>query len=813
GDRTILYSELLQAISFFSKIYTIKKKSTAVIFAENRPEWCFSFYSLVLNKAIPVPVDFMSKADDLAYIMNDNKPEVIFYSDNTKAEMEKALKKVKHKVKKINLDSLKKDYSKEKIKEIPLPAPHDVFAILYTSGTTGSPKGVMLTWDNLLANIESVSGEVPIFIPDDVFIILLPLHHILPLVSTMIAALYLGAEMAFCPGFTGDEIMGTLQKHKVTMFIGVPRLYLMIMKGIREKINASIIKKTVFRLAGLINSKSFSKKIFHEVHEKFGGHIRYFVAGGAALDRSVGRDFTTLGFDIMEGFGLTETAPMISAPRPGQIKIGTVGLPIIRNEVKIVDGEILAKGRNVMKGYYKKKKETDEVLIDGWFHTGDLGEFDKDGYLKITGRKKEIIVLPNGKKINPNEVEMKLQSYTDKVADVAVLMKDNILQAIIKPEINKMESDEVVNIEEFFKNDLIKKYNNEVAPYKKIMKMHLTTQDIPRTRLGKVQRFKLEELIDDKNKKFEKATDPLSNEYRILKKYLEKETGKKIFADDHLEVDLGLDSLDKISLLVFIKSEFGIEMAESDFSSASTPRLICSFINDYEGKKISPKKTNWSALLKNIADVKLPRSRFPHLAVKNILQFVIYLYSGFRIKAAGEENIPASPYIISANHQSHLDALLIYAVLKNRILRKTYVFAKEKHFKSWWRKFYANRGNVIIMDVQKDIFDSIQKMAQVLKSGSNLIIFPEGTRSNDGIPGNFKKTFAILSREMNVPIVPVAIDGSYKAWKAGSRFIKPFRHIDVKFLVPVYPDKKMSYDEISDKVRSRIVENLTLPKK
>jgi long-chain acyl-CoA synthetase len=339
--------------------------------------------------------------------------------------------------------------------------------IIYTSGTTGSPKGVMLSFENLYANIDSVVN-VGIYTEENTVMVLLPIHHILPLLGSVIAPLSVNATIAMTPSMMTDDILKTLADNRVAIIIGVPRFYEVIRKGIMDKINASAVTRILFRTARAINSMSFSRKLFNKVHQRFGGNVKYMVSGGAALDLEIGRDFRTLGFDILEGYGMTEAAPMITFPRPGNVRLGTTGQALTGTEIKIVKGEICARGRNIMQGYYNRPEETAAVLKGGWLHTGDLGELDGKGFLSITGRKKDIIVLPNGKNINPAEIEEKIMASSQLIQEAEVYLKDRKLQMLLR--FGRSDLTGNAESEQRLAYELVSQYNRSVSPYKKIMR-------------------------------------------------------------------------------------------------------------------------------------------------------------------------------------------------------------------------------------------------------------------------------------------------------------------------------------------------------
>ncbi len=315
-DQKINYNQLINNVNSFSTLLTSANLSKVAIFSENRFEWVYAFYSVWIKKAVTVPIDFMSSAEDVAFILNDCRPEAVFYSNGTKEVFEKAVEQLNYKIEKINLDEIKIEESNASV-TFPETNPNDTAVIIYTSGTTGSPKGVMLSYDNLLVNIEAVTTDVEIYKNEDRVMILLPLHHIFPLVGTLVAPISVGATVVFSPSMASEDIMATLQQG-ISIIIGVPRLYNLIRKGIKDKINKSGIAKFLFKIAEKKNSLSFSRKIFGSVQRKFGGKIKYMVCGGAAFDKEVCKDYLTLGFEVLEGFGMTECAPMITFTRPGR---------------------------------------------------------------------------------------------------------------------------------------------------------------------------------------------------------------------------------------------------------------------------------------------------------------------------------------------------------------------------------------------------------------------------------------------------------------------------------------------------------------
>ena len=804
-ESKISYKDLLKNINYYSTLFKAEDTTKVAIFSENRPEWAYSFYASWKNDSIVVPVDFMAPAPEVAYILNDCRPEVVFCSRENARIFEETKPLLEYEPKVHIFEDQKYKYAHYEPELISEKDAQETAVIIYTSGTTGSPKGVMLAYDSLLANIEAVTEDIPIYKEGRNVMVLLPLHHIFPLIGSMVAPLMVNSTTAFAASMTSEDIIGTLQNNSVAIVIGVPRLYAAIRKGIMDKINASAVTRLLFKMAEKINSRGFSKKLFGKVHEKFGGNIHYLVCGGAKLDEDMARDYRTLGFEMLEGFGMTEAAPMITFTRPGHWKIGSAGQAMPCLEVETRDGEVVAKGRNIMQGYYNRPEETADVLKDGWLHTGDIGHIDKEGFLHITGRKKEIIVLSNGKNINPEEIENKIAMMSPLIAEAGVFMKDDALQAAIFPDFRRIKEEGIQNMEEYFRWEVIDKYNRQTAPYKKIGKILLLKDELPKTRLGKVQRFKLVDLSEEiSNSKKKMAPEPDDEEYQVIKDFLAEQTRKDIFPEDHLEIDLGLDSLDKVSLVTFLESSFGIKTDEDLLINYPTIEKLSAYMKEKKNK-ISVEAVKWAEIFKEKVDLKLPKTWFTTNLLKNTSKWFFKTY--FRFKGEGMENIPSGPVILAPNHQSFFDGLFVSALLKNKVMKNTYFYAKEKHVRNPLIRAFANRNNIIVMDINKDLKQSLQKLAEVLKKGKNIMIFPEGTRSRTGKLGNFKKAFAILSKEMNVPVVPVSIKGAFEALPKGSIIPRPFKKINIKFHNPVFPEG-LSYEELINNVSVELATEL-----
>lgn len=816
-DREVTFSKMLKHINVYASMTPDTKGERILIFADNSEAWIYAFYSVWANGGIPVPVDASSTVSDVAYIIKDCAPTFIWTNASKVNTVNEALEKTAHKASVLIVEDVLNTPTTEQKARVEYRE-KDTAVIIYTSGTTGSPKGVMLSFENIMTNLKAVIHEVPIFTPDRRTLILLPLHHVLPLVGTIIMPMYAGGGVAICPSMSGPDIMATLQRGKIAIMIGVPRLWQTLYGGIKKKLDEKWITRQLFNLCSKVNSLAFSRFIFAAVHKKMGGHIKYFVSGGAPLERDIALGLQTLGLELLEGYGMTEAAPMIAFTRPGDLVPKCVGLPLNCMDVKIKDGEICAKGPNIMQGYYNRPEETAAVVdAEGYLHTGDLGHIDEKGRIYITGRSKEIIVLSNGKNVQPAEIEYKLETYTERVKEAAVVQDGDMLKAIIVPQspwADKMSDEEV---HEALKREVLEPYNLTVTNYKKLMSHMVYRGELPRTKLEKLQRFKLKDIINEssKNREIEESTNrqiddsknreieesPLSEEFSILKEYIESEKNITVRPTDHIETDLAMDSLDMVSLEGFIQQTFGTTVKSA--SMPSYPNILAMAEHIAESKtRMEVEVEDWGKFLNSdTSALELPRASFMMSFLSGLSKILLKLYN--RLDIRGVENIPTSgPFIIAPNHQSFLDGPIVTTGLSSTVLRNTYSYATEDHVKGSLARYVARNSNIILME-RANLRDSILKMAKVLRQGNNLMIFPEGHRSKTPQMGAFKKTFAILSTELNVPIIPVRITGAFDALPRSSFFVKPSK-ITVEYLPAIYPDKSLSYDELSGQVKKSI---------
>jgi len=469
----------------------IKNQDRCLLLSENRPEWLISDLAIMNAGGISVPI-FTTYADsDYKYILEDCKPSVIIVSNQT--QFDKIKNYINSEIKliisfeKINYSSLIfeeifKDINHLNFKENKTISRNSIACIIYTSGTSGNPKGVMLSHGGILSNCEGALDVLKPITGDNeiVFLTWLPLSHSYEHTVQFIQIL-LGAKIYYAESL--DKLIPNMNIAKPTIMTAVPRFYqnlfnkinlnFKIQKGLKKilinkTIELGIKKLNNLKLSLIENILNFFCEVLvrKKIRNQFGGHLRAFVSGGGALDKNIGEFLNAIGLPTLQGYGLTEASPVVSCNLPNKIKIETVGPIFSTNQVKIAqDGEILVKGENIMIGYWNKKKETDEVIKDGWLHTGDIGELDEEGYLKITDRKKDIIVNFGGENISPVKIENLLCLNEHIKQSFVYGDKKNYLVAILVVE-------QSFNLEEDIKI-YIKKLNESLSSIEKIKKYFL----------------------------------------------------------------------------------------------------------------------------------------------------------------------------------------------------------------------------------------------------------------------------------------------------------------------------------------------------
>lgn len=805
-NNHINYIDLVNNIKYYSDNFiNLEENKFGLIIMENRPEWIYSFFTIWDKNSAAIAIDAQSSPKEILYVLEDSNPDIIMCSNETEKNILEAISNYNFKdnIKVLNVDNFKIDDEKmKKIAnsefELRNPEGNQTAAMLYTSGTTGSPKGVMLTYNNLMTEMEGIY-EKGIFDHRDQILALLPFHHVLPLTATVLLMLRYQTSIVFVRKIASKEIFEALEKNRVTALIGVPRVFKLFYDGIKQQIDAKFITRAIFKIMSKSKSIPLKRKVFSKVHKKFGGHLDFIVAGGAKLDPEIARFYETLGIYSLEGYGLTETSPVIAVNSKNERKIGTIGKKLYNVDVKIENEELWVKGPIVMKGYYNKPEKTAEVMTeDGWFKTGDLAKIDEEGYITIIGRRNSMIVLSNGKNIDPETLENRLIAKSDKlIKEAGIFNHQNKLAAIIIPDLLECRKRNINNVKTYIKN-IVEDYNLSAHNYEKVLDYKVFEEELPKTRVGKLRRFMLPNLYEQNVVKKAKVAEPDNEVYKILKEYVKKAKGIEPQPEENLELEIGMDSLDIVEFFAYIENNFGLQLDEEKFAEMPNLKLLSEYINE-KAVKIENNEINWKQIIEEAKPIKDDKNRWITKFLKVFLDVIIKVY--FRIQRNGREKLDPKPKIYVSNHQSFIDPLILGSLLPKSILYNTIFLAIDWYFKKFPLKLLVSNGNVILIDINKNIRKSVEEIVGYLKSGKNVLIFPEGARTKDGKVAEFKKVFAIISKELGVDVQCLGIKGGFEAYSRYMKFPKP-KKIKVAVLDTIKPEG--SYEEIAEKAKEII---------
>jgi len=498
----------------------LKGKKIAVI-GENRYEWAISYLAVINGTGIVVPLDRMLPEKEIENCLIRGEVEAVIYSNRLENEIKNIAERNENIRYYIGMD-VKEEIGKFKSLELLLKRgsalikegnrefldaeinTKEIAEILFTSGTTSESKAVMLSQENLCYNIMKQCSMLYID-EKDVFLSLLPLHHVYECVCGFLTPFYRGCTVAYCEGL--KYIQKNMQEAKVTIILAVPlifeSMYKKIWQGI-EKQGKSKIVKILIKVTNAFGpmGKKIKRKVFKNIYDQFGGKIRLFIAGAAAVNPEVSKGYRDLGILAIQGYGLSECAPIVALNTNTKMKDEAAGLPLFGTEVKIVGknkdgiGEIVVKGKHVMLGYYKDEEGTKEVMKNGFFHTGDLGYIDEDGFIHITGRKKNVIITKNGKNVYPEEIENKIKEipYISECMIYGKKDKKNTvlsIQVVINMEAITNEFGDIAEkeIKEVIWKE-IKKINEKLVVYKRIQNLEIRKEDFEKTTTMKIKRYK-----------------------------------------------------------------------------------------------------------------------------------------------------------------------------------------------------------------------------------------------------------------------------------------------------------------------------------
>jgi len=777
-SRSHSYAEIARAArGFAARLHAagVGAGDKVVFWSENRPEWIVAFWGCLLRGVVVVPIDYRASPDFLARVARIVSAKLVLIGQDVPAFTAA-----------IDAPVWKLHEMPPADRDRPLPPAHraardDVAEIIFTSGATGDPKGVVITHRNVLANIVPVEREVlkyrawgrPFFPLR--FLDLLPLSHMFGQAMATFIPPMLPGTVIFMRGYNPAEIVAQVKSRRVSVVVCVPKILDVLKDHVLRMRDGGTDWFALQRKGG-----HFAKRWwrYRAIHRAFGLKFWAFVVGAAPLDGALEAFWSELGFAVIQGYGLTETAPIVTLNHPFATKKGSVGKAIAGVEMKVApDGEILVRGENVTRGYFNAGEETSRAFEGGWFHTGDVGEIGEDGQLYIRGRKREMIVTPEGLNVFPEDVE--------RVVNGLPGVRDS---AVVGVPIGSEERVHAVLVLEpgADPDAVVRQANAVLEDHQKIRRALVWPEpDLPRTEgTRKLKRA----AIADWAKRGAAAPRPAQAGSDAVAALLAKYAGSAALSPQTTLEELGLSSLDRVELMVALEDAFETRIDEASFSAARDVSQLRSLVE-------SAAKPEAAAV--DPVDFPIWTRRWPARLFRriNLPLWVMPLARVFAwTRVAGRERLRAvgGPVIFAANHQSFMDGPVIMAALPARWrYRVAPAMGKEmfaahffpaQHGRLAW---FTNSLNYYLAVLFFNAFPLPQREAgarqtlryigDLLAEGTSVLIFPEGKRSETGAIDTFRPGIGMIASRLGVPVVPVRIDGLQHVLGVGARMARPGR--------------------------------------
>lgn len=808
------------------------------IYGENGPEWGLTYLAAMRAGLTAVPLDPQLPAQDAWSAARFAEAKLVAVTPTTRKELWEARNNGDADIVTMREPFVPPPGASRDVD--PAPAEIDgnaVASILFTSGTTIAPKAVVLTHRNFIANAQAML-QVHAVHPNDEFLSVLPMYHAFEFTGGFFVPMACGATVTYVEQMKGPELVAAMQATGTTVMLVVPRLLKMFLDSIEARVAASgVWKRGAFRfckIAAALTGNRLSRRLFKAVHQGFGGHLRMLVCGGSKLEPELLQSFQRFGFDVYEGYGLTETSPVLTLTPPGGSKPGSPGVPLPNVELEVRNaslegvGEVWVRGPNVMSGYLKNPEATQDVLVDGWFRTGDLGKIDGDGYLHLTGRSKDLIVSGAGKNVYPDEVELRYRDlpFVKELCVFGMPSPDglgDVVHAVAVFDRSSCPELDQSSIEREIRS-AVASISEHLPSHQRIAALHIWERDLPKTSTLKAKRGLIRDMVVAEGASGAGRTPVTASGYAMTSRTHALEFGatpsvsvaavKRILAEHsqrpetsihagtHLQLDLGIDSIGKIDVLGAIEAQFGMEIDDAAGAKIARVADILAAIGSRAPSDTADKSgRSWQKRL-SPPSASEPNGFNGHLAVPLLpLRWLLrgavggFMHSYVRVHSRGRENLPKSgPFILAPNHSSHLDSPAVITAVGG--VRRVWVAGAEDYFFNTpvKRFVFGKVLDTIAFDRHSDGLVGLRRCGAVLAKGDGLLLFPEGTRSLSGELQPFRIGIAVLAIERRAPIVPVHIDHAYELFPKGQSFPRP-GVVTVTFGKPVEPPQPREQDD------------------
>ena len=792
-----------RAAAFFAS-HGIKSADRVILFSHNAPEWGMTYFGVLKAGATCIPIDAESSTSEIVNFAGAGDAAAIVIS----AKLLEEHSDLRDKLTAAGLKDIRvwtfdevfelptQEVEDERIALLPQRiSPQSVASLIFTSGTTGRPKGVMLSHRNLTSMVSMLASVFDMDTSDGVLSVL-PLHHTFEFSTGFLTPLSRGAQITYLDELNSESLAKAIKNGHVTGMVGVPALWELLHRRIKTRLHER--SKLVGDTADLLmkfnawlrdnTPLNFGQLLFYPIHEGMGGRVRYFISGGSALSEKVQRDFQGLGFTILEGYGLTEASPVLTVTRPdNRMLSGTVGRPLpgVQIDIKNPDasgvGEVIARGPNVMLGYFGNEEATRETLVDRWLFTGDLGRLDEDGNLYLVGRSKDIIVDTNGKNVYPDEVE---EVYQDSpyVKELSVFgLPDGIGEKVAcivvadkEYDIALSDAELRIKIEEHFRE-----VSARLPYYKRVKVLHFSDEELPRTATRKVKRREVLSMVQQmeagRSGEVGLEREEVSGDAAWLAEIVASVSNRSVqeITMNARLADLGFDSLMFVELAAAVENAGGSLSAPERLNEVQDVRELLTVVDRVASaaRREAPRLRLESEKEDEIhvpEPVRIVGNKIVEIAQRALYERIL------RVKYEGQTNIPYhTNFIVAANHQSHLDMGLVKMALAEAGKDLVALAAADYFFDTKYKRAYMeNFTNLVPMERSGSLRQSLRHARSFLDRGYNALIFPEGTRSLTGTMTDFKPVVGYLALAARVGILPVYLEGTYDAYPKGSAVLK-----------------------------------------
>jgi long-chain acyl-CoA synthetase len=735
----------------------MEKGERVLLWAPNSPSWAIAYLGILFGGGVAVPLDVRSTPDFVARVAVQTEPVLALLSTSIPEAAQQLA------VPALHLEDLPHLLSRgEVVFRQPQIQDQDLAELMYTSGTTGEPKGVMLTHRNLVHSVETARQMIPVD-PEAKALSLLPLSHIYEQIAGLLCPLHCGASIVYLPSRQPNIVLRALRREGITALALVPQALQILMSRIEREVERRGHTDHWHRLHRLAPSLPMAARrlLFRSVHRELGGRLQFLMCGGAYLDPSLAQKWESLGLPVLQGYGMTETAAMVTYGTLRHRRLGTVGQPPPGQEVTIApDGEILVRGKNVGAGYWRNPEATKQAFRNGWYYTGDLGYLDPDGYLHFKGRKKNVIVLADGMNVYPEDIENRLNLRPE--IEEAVVVGLPQVSGLVEVHAVILAADPE-GVEE-----AVRDTNRLLAPHQQVRRYTVWSgENFPRTHTLKVKRHEVLEALATEERPAEERPEVASRQVDLDVRHLvARITGLRrdeIGPDSALGLDLGLDSLSIVELLCLIEEEMGISAEEGRLPTQATVGDLEALLTDVERVEEPTPFPEWPTG----AAARAARTLLQRILLDPLLALLC------PTQVIGLENLKdlSGPALFSANHTSHLDTPVVLKVLSRGYRSRLSVAAASDY---WFAvpllgNLTALLLNAFPMARQGGARPSMEHIVDLADHGWSVLIYPEGTRSPNGELQPFKPGVGLLAVELGIPVVPIHLRGLHAVLPKGSR--------------------------------------------